>query len=103
MPIPHIPRLKISPEVHPDGLPGPRRIYAALALLITIMMAVLDGTIMNVALPAIAHDQGATPAHAIWVITAYQLAIVVALLPFAALGEAIGFRKVYLSGVALFG
>ncbi|QPO13286.1 MFS transporter [Thalassospira sp. A40-3] len=103
MPIPHIPRLKISPEVHPDGLPGPRRIYAALALLITIMMAVLDGTIMNVALPAIAHDQGATPAHAIWVITAYQLAIVVALLPFSALGEAIGFRKVYLSGVALFG
>ncbi len=74
-----------------------------MAVLLTIMMAVLDGTIMNVALPIIAQDQGVSPAHAIWVVTAYQLAIVVALLPLAALGEAIGFRKVYLSGIAIFG
>jgi DHA2 family multidrug resistance protein-like MFS transporter len=58
---------------------------------------------MNVALPIIAQDQGVSPAHAIWVVTAYQLAIVVSLLPLAALGEAIGFRKVYLSGIAIFG
>ena len=74
-----------------------------MAVLLTIMMAVLDGTIMNVALPIIAQDQGVSPAHAIWVVTAYQLAIVVSLLPLAALGEAIGFRKVYLSGIAIFG
>ncbi|MCC9623114.1 MFS transporter [Thalassospira sp. MA62] len=95
--------LKVEPVVHTDGLPHPRRIYAAFAILITITMAVLDGTIMNVALPTIAQDQGASPAHTIWVVTGYQLAIVVALLPLSALGEAIGFRKVYLSGIAIFG
>lgn len=95
--------MKISTKIYPDGLPTPRRFYAALAILVTIMMAVLDGTIMNVALPSIAQDQGVSPAHAIWVVTAYQLAIVVALLPLSALGEAIGFRKVNLTGIAIFG
>ena len=95
--------LRVSPTVYPDGLPAPRNILAAAAVLLTITMAVLDGTIMNVALPTIAQDQGVSPAHAIWVVTAYQLAIVVSLLPLAALGEAIGFRKVYLSGIAVFG
>ncbi|WP_052065974.1 MFS transporter [Thalassospira australica] len=94
---------RISTEIYPDGLPKPRRFYASLAILVTIMMAVLDGTIMNVALPTIANDQGVSPAHAIWVVTAYQLSIVVALLPLSALGEAIGFRKINLVGVGLFG
>ena len=95
--------LRVSPKIYPDGLPRPRAGFAAMAVLLTITMAVLDGTIMNVALPTIAQDQGVSPAHAIWVVTAYQLAIVVSLLPLAALGEAIGFRKVYLSGIAVFG
>jgi len=95
--------LRISPRIYPDGLPAPRNMFATAAILLTIMMAVLDGTIVNVALPTIANDQGVTPAHAIWVVTAYQLAIVVALLPLSALGEAIGFRKVNLCGIALFG
>ncbi|MFV1850011.1 MAG: MFS transporter [Thalassospira sp.] len=95
--------LRVSPKIYPDGLPAPRSFFAAAAVLLTIMMAVLDGTIMNVALPIIAQDQGVSPAHAIWVVTAYQLAIVVALLPLSALGEAIGFRKVYLSGIVIFG
>jgi DHA2 family multidrug resistance protein-like MFS transporter len=99
--MPHF--LKLSTQIYPDGLPKPRRFYAALAILVTIMMAVLDGTIMNVALPTIANDQGVSPAHAIWVVTAYQLSIVVALLPLSALGEAIGFRKINLVGVGLFG
>lgn len=94
--------MKISTTIHPDGLPQPQRSFAILAILLTIMMAVLDGTIMNVALPAIAEDQNVSPAHAIWVITAYQLAVVVGLLPLSALGEAIGFRKVYLAGMVVF-
>ncbi|MDP2697655.1 MFS transporter [Thalassospira sp.] len=89
--------------IHPDGLPQPRRAFATITLLLTVTMAVLDGSIMNVALPAIAQDQNVSPAHAIWVITAYQLAVVVSLLPMAALGEAIGFRKVYLCGMVVFG
>lgn len=92
-----------DPEVFEDGLPQPRRTWAFLTVMFAVTMAVLDGTIMNVALPSIAADQGVDPAHAIWVVTAYQLAVVVALLPASALGEAIGFRKVYLGGIVLFG
>lgn len=65
-------------------------------------MAVLDGTIANVALPAIARDIRAMPAGAIWMVNAYQLAIVVALLPMAALGEVVGYARIFRAGLALF-
>jgi DHA2 family multidrug resistance protein-like MFS transporter len=85
-----------------DGLPNPRRTLAFLTVALGIVMAVLDGTIVNVALPTIALDQHATAAESIWIVTGYQLAVVVALLPMAALGEAIGFRKVFAAGIVIF-
>ncbi|OKH90214.1 MFS transporter [Thalassospira sp. TSL5-1] len=91
-----------SPVIHEDGLPQPQRSLAFLTVSLAIMMAVLDGSIINVALPTIAHDQHVSAAHAIWVVTAYQLAVVIALLPLAALGEKIGFRKINLAGLVLF-
>ena len=71
----------------PDGLPIPRRYWAIAAILLAICMSVLDSTIINVALPTIARDFGASSAASIWVVNAYQLAILVALLPLATLGE----------------
>ena len=85
-----------------DGLPMPRRIWAVAAILLAITMAVLDGAIANVALPTIARDVHADPASAIWVVNAYQLAIVVSLLPFASLGEIVGYRRVFRGGVIVF-
>jgi len=88
-------------DVH-DGLPNPRRTLAFLTIGLGIVMAVLDGTIVNVALPTIALDQHATDAASIWIVTGYQLAVVVALLPMSAIGESIGFKKVFLAGLVLF-
>ena len=85
----------------PDGLAKPQRTLAFATVMLAVTMAVLDGSIVNVALPSIAADQAVSPAHAIWVVTAYQLSIVVSLLPLAALGEAVGFRKIYLAGILL--
>jgi MFS transporter, DHA2 family, multidrug resistance protein len=85
-----------------DGLPVPRRYWAIAAILLAIMMSVLDTTIVNVALPSIARDLKASAAASIWVINAYQLAILVLLLPLASLGEIIGYRRVSLCGLALF-
>jgi DHA2 family multidrug resistance protein-like MFS transporter len=85
-----------------DGLPMPRRIWAVAAILLAITMAVLDGAIANVALPTIARDVHAQPADSIWVVNAYQLAIVISLLPFASLGEIIGYRRVFRGGVVVF-
>ncbi|MDX7952783.1 MFS transporter [Lichenihabitans sp. Uapishka_5] len=90
---------------HPDladGLPSPRRIVAVVALLAAIVLAVLDGAIANVALPTMSGALRVSPAAAIWIVSAYQLALVVTLLPFAALGESLGYRRVFTAGVATF-
>jgi len=63
---------------------------------------VLDGAIANVALPSIAASFQVSPGETVWVVSSYQLAVLVALLPCGALGEMVGARRVYLAGVALF-
>ena len=73
-----------------------------LAIAIGITMSVLDSSVANIALPTMARDLNATPAEAVWIVNAYQLAIVVALLPLASLGERIGYRRVYQVGIAVF-
>ena len=85
-----------------DGLPAPRRSFALATILLGVTLAVIDGTIANVALPTIAQDFNASAASSIWIVNAYQMAIVISLLPLAALGEILGYRRVYLGGVALF-
>lgn len=85
-----------------DGLPIPQRLWAILTLIFGITMAVLDGSIVNVALPTIARQLGASPSAAVWVVNAYQLAVIATLLPLASLGDTIGYRRIYLGGLALF-
>jgi DHA2 family multidrug resistance protein-like MFS transporter len=85
-----------------DGLPQPRRTKAVITVGLGLMMAVLDGAIANLALPTIAHDFAISPAASIWIVNAYQLALVMTLLPFAALGDQFGFRRVYLIGMTVF-
>ena len=85
-----------------DGLPVPRRYWAILAIAMGITLSVLDGAIANVALPTIASDLNASPATSIWVVNAYQLATVVSLLSLSALGDMIGYRKIYVSGLVVF-
>jgi MFS transporter, DHA2 family, multidrug resistance protein len=85
-----------------DGLPKPRRYWSVLAIWLAISMAVLDSSIANVALPSIASELGASAASSIWIINAYQLAITALLLPLAALGDRIGYRRVYLPGLGIF-
>jgi DHA2 family multidrug resistance protein-like MFS transporter len=85
-----------------DGLPIPRRYWSVVGIWLALTMAVLDGAIANVALPVIARELGASPAASVWVINAYQLTITVLLLPLAALGDRIGYKCIYIPGLALF-
>jgi len=85
-----------------DGLPAPERYRAMAVIILGIALSVLDGTIMNLALPAIARDLDASASQSIWVINAYQLAILAFLLPCATLGDLVGYRRVYLGGLLLF-
>ncbi len=92
-----------------DGLPTPeRRLFtperrwAIAAIWLALTLTVVDASIANVALPAIAHQLHAADVDSIWVVNAYQLAIAVSLLPLAALGEIVMFRRVFLSGLLVF-
>src|SRR5258708_24114781 len=65
-------------------------------------MSVLDSTIVNVALPSLAHDFKVSDAASIWVINSYQVAILIALLPLASLGEIVGYRQILQWGLVVF-
>jgi MFS transporter, DHA2 family, multidrug resistance protein len=67
-----------------------------------MVVSVLDSSLANIALPTIARDIGATAAQSIWVINAYQLAVVISLLPLASLGDIFGYRRIYSIGFAIF-
>lgn len=85
-----------------DGLPLPARRRAIITICIAVGVSVLNTALANIALPTIAHDLGATPSASIWVVNAYQLAVVVSLLPLASLGDIYGYRLVYLCGLTVF-
>ena len=85
-----------------EGLPDDKRTLAIITLLIAVGLATLDTAIANTALPVMAKDLNTTPAASVWIVTAYQLAMMVSLLPLAALGEIVGYRRIYIAGLALF-
>jgi DHA2 family multidrug resistance protein-like MFS transporter len=86
----------------PNGLPTPRRYWAMLSVALVLTMSVMDASMANVALPTIAAELGITPSFAIWIVNAYLMAIMVTLLPLAALGEIVGYSRVYIGGMILF-
>ena len=75
---------------------------AVIAVLAAIMMGVLDGTVMNVALPTLSKEFDVTPSNIIWVVNAYQLVVTMMLLGFAAIGDVFGYKRVFLCGVSFF-
>lgn len=86
-----------------DGIADPRqRVWAVASILTGMVLVVLDAAIANIALPTIAVSLHVAPASAVRIVTAYQLGLVMMLLPAAALGESIGFRRVFCTGAALF-
>lgn len=87
---------------YPGGLPLPQRHWATFTLGLAVAIAVLESTTVSVALPIIARDLGATPASSVWIVNSYQLAVMVGLLPFASLGEIVGYRRVFNTGLVVF-
>ncbi|WP_245844829.1 MFS transporter [Noviherbaspirillum humi] len=85
-----------------DGLPPRERAWAMASVGLGVGLASLDTAIANTALPAIASQLDATPAASVWIVNAYQLAVVATLLPLGALSEIVGYRRVCIAGVLLF-
>src|SRR5258708_4197188 len=76
--------------------------WVLVAAILGSSMAFIDGTVVNVALPAIQRDFGAGVADAQWVVESYALLLAALVLVGGALGDRLGRRRVFSTGVALF-
>lgn len=94
--------MKQTTTAPPAGLHGAALRWATLATLMATFLGNLDASIANVALPSIAASLGTGAADTVWVVNAYQLAFAAAVLPLASLGERIGYKRVFVAGLAIF-
>ena len=85
-----------------DGLPGRARSVAMAAVMTTTAMGVFDGSVVNIALPQIAHSLNVSPAAAVWISNGYLLSAAMTLAIFAALAARLGFRTLFAFGLGLF-
>ena len=88
-------------DAAPTGQAG-KRWLALTVLSATQLMVILDGTVVNVALPTIQRDLGFSPAGLAWVVNAFLVAFGGLLLFAGRLGDLIGSRRVFLAGVTVF-
>ena len=82
--------------------PDRSRWLALVVLCAGMLMIILDGTIVNVALPAIQDDLGFAQSDLAWVVNAYLIAFGGLLLLAGRLGDLIGRKRIFLTGVAVF-
>ena len=85
-----------------DEIAAPARRWVLVATILASSMAFVDGTLVNVALPAIQADLHVGLAGAQWVVEAYALFLAALLLVGGALGDHYGRRRIFMLGVALF-
>src|ERR1700750_3403319 len=82
--------------------PDRNRWLALYVLCAGMLMIVLDGTIVNVALPSIQEDLGFSQSNLAWVVNAYLIPFGGLLLLAGRLGDLLGQRRVFLVGLAIF-
>jgi EmrB/QacA subfamily drug resistance transporter len=88
--------------VHP-GVAGNRRRWIALVVVcLAMLMNALDGSVVNVALPRIQDDLHFSQSDLSWVVNAYMIAFGSFLLLAGRLGDLVGRKRVFLTGVAVF-
>lgn len=76
--------------------------WVLIATILASGMAFIDGTVVNVALPALQAAMGASVSSIQWIVESYALSLAALLLPGGSLGDIYGRRRVFASGVALF-
>jgi EmrB/QacA subfamily drug resistance transporter len=94
--------MTLSPTLSPGATANRRRWIALIVVCLAMLMNALDSSIVNVALPSIQHDLHFSQANLTWVVDAYLIAFGSFLLLAGRLGDLLGRKKVFLSGVALF-
>ena len=94
-------RAQASGHGHPGS--APTRRWAALAVLcISLLIVTLDNTVLNVALPTLVEQLGATSSDLQWIVDAYVLAFAGLMLVSGSLADRVGRKRTYLAGLVLF-
>lgn len=98
--------LRASPELHQavgtEGIPTPQRYWAVVAIILAISVSVMDSSIANLALPTISNDLGIPPHQSVWVVNAYLVTLIATTIPMSALGERVGFVRMFRAGITIF-
>jgi EmrB/QacA subfamily drug resistance transporter len=94
--------VKVLPLTLPLAAGDRRRWFALVVVCLAQLMNALDATIVNVALPSIQRDLQFTQANLTWVVNAYLITFGSFLLLAGRLGDLVGRKRVFLSGVVLF-
>src|SRR5438067_12802792 len=92
----------IASGAAPAAIAKSRGRWVLAATILASSMAFIDGTVVNVALPALQSDLNASIIDVQWVIEAYSLLLAALLLVGGSLGDHYGRRRIFLIGVALF-
>lgn len=80
----------------------PSRRWTLAATILASCMAFIDGTVVNIAIPVLQRSLGVTVSDAQWIVDAYLIVLSSLLLAGGALGDQLGRRRVFMSGIALF-
>src|SRR4051812_21826682 len=98
--------LTTSPQEVPvpdrTDAPDPRRWWTLVVLSASLLVIGLDNTILNVALPTLQRDLGASSSQLQWIVDAYMLVFAGGLLTARALGDRFGRKRALTFGVAVF-
>jgi DHA2 family multidrug resistance protein-like MFS transporter len=81
----------------------PRRWAILSVLLVSLLIVVLDNTVLNIALPTIQEDLQATQSELIWAVDSYILVFAALLFTWGALGDSYGRRRILIIGMVIFG
>lgn len=83
--------------------PYARKWWVLASVCLALFMALLDGTVVNVSIPAISKGIGASFSDAEWVLNAYTLVFASLLVTFGRLGDMFGRKRFFIAGLVLFG
>lgn len=83
-------------------MPAVKGRWVLAATVLGSSMAFIDGTVVNVALPALQRSMGATASQVQWVVEGYALTLAALLLVGGSMGDLYGLRRVFAAGVAVF-
>ena len=95
--------MTVAPAVHPDPVVQRRRWWILPILCLSVFLAVVDNLIINVAIPTLARELGATTSGLQWIVDSYALVFAGLLLACGGLGDRFGRRRAMQIGLVLFG